>query len=74
MNVSFNVPEPSTMRKYILCVLFSCSSVFANAESLVFEGESGPGAGKHIVFLAGDNAYRSEESLPAKPEIEFLQR
>jgi len=28
-----------------------------------YEGKSGPGAGKHIVFVAGDEEYRSEESL-----------
>ncbi len=37
----------------------------ANAESLVYEGTVGPGKGKHIVFLAGDHEYRSEETLPA---------
>lgn len=57
------------MRRYILCVLLSFSSVIANARSLIYEGESGPGAGKHIVFLAGDNGYRSEESLPALARI-----
>ena len=29
-----------------------------------YEGKSGPGKGKHIVFLAGDEEYRSEEALP----------
>ncbi len=33
------------------------------ANTVVYEGRSGPGAGKHIVFLAGDEEYRSEESL-----------
>jgi hypothetical protein len=32
---------------------------------LVYEGTAGPGKGRHIVFLAGDHEYRSEESLPA---------
>lgn len=32
---------------------------------LVYEGTAGPGVGKHIVFLAGDHEYRSEEALPA---------
>ncbi|TWT68970.1 ThuA domain-containing protein [Crateriforma conspicua] len=36
---------------------------------LVYEGKSGPGAGKHIVFLAGDHEYRSEETLPAMARI-----
>lgn len=36
---------------------------------VVYEGETGPGRGKHIVFLAGDHEYRSEESLPALARI-----
>lgn len=31
---------------------------------LVFEGGEGPGAGKHIVLVASDQEYRSEESFP----------
>ncbi|SMP62213.1 Trehalose utilisation [Neorhodopirellula lusitana] len=50
--------------KLFLLLLVTFASV-ANADSLVFEGDSGPGVGKHIVFLAGDHEYRSEESLPA---------
>ena len=36
-----------------------------NSSSVVYQGTSGPGVGKHIVFLAGDHEYRSEETLPA---------
>ncbi len=36
---------------------------------LVYEGSTGPGKGKHLVFLAGDHEYRSEESLPALARI-----
>jgi hypothetical protein len=39
------------------------------ADYLVFEGKSGPGIGKHIVFLSGDEEYRSEESLPQMAKI-----
>ena len=39
------------------------------ADPLVYEGTSGPGVGKHIVFLAGDHEYRSEETLPALARI-----
>ena len=35
----------------------------------VHQGDKGPGHGKHIVFLAGDHEYRSEESLPALARI-----
>ncbi len=43
--------------------------VNANADPLVYEGKSGAGSGKHIVFLAGDHEYRSEETLPALARI-----
>lgn len=33
-------------------------------DTLVFESGKGPGKGKHIVFLAGDEEYRSERGLP----------
>ncbi len=41
----------------------------AFADPLVYQGNAGPGAGKHIVFLAGDHEYRSEETLPALARI-----
>ena len=31
---------------------------------LTFEGDEGPGAGKHIVLIAADQEYRSEQSMP----------
>ena len=36
---------------------------------LVFNGGKGPGQGKHIVFLSGDEEYRSEEGLPMLAKI-----
>jgi type 1 glutamine amidotransferase len=36
---------------------------------IVYKGESGPGVGKNIVFLASDHEYRSEESLPQLARI-----
>lgn len=44
------------------------SSAAAN-EWLVYEGPAGPGKGKHIVLLAGDEEYRSEEALPMLAKI-----
>ena len=35
----------------------------------VWEGEQGPGKGKHILFIAGDHEYRGEESLPELARI-----
>ena len=36
----------------------------ADAPWVVFEGGDGPGKGKHIVLVSGEQEYRSEESLP----------
>lgn len=44
-------------------LLSSWPRVGQAADTVVYEGKTGPGAGKHIVLLAGDEEYRSEESL-----------
>jgi len=36
---------------------------------VVYEGTEGPGVGKHVVLIAGDHEYRSEELLPAMARI-----
>ena len=36
---------------------------------VVYEGKEGPGKGKHIVFISGDEEYRSEEGLPMLAKI-----
>lgn len=36
---------------------------------VVYEGTKGPGAGKHIVFISGDEEYRSEEACPMLAQI-----
>ena len=45
---------------------FSCSLL---AEPIVYEGSEGFGKGKHIVFIANDHEYRSEETSPALAKI-----
>lgn len=39
------------------------------AAPLVYEGEAGPGAGKHVVLIANDHNYRSQEAVPALARI-----
>ena len=39
------------------------------AAGVVYEGKDGPGQGKHIVLVAGDEEYRSEEALPQLGKI-----
>lgn len=53
--------------KHIL--LFLLTVTFARAHPVVYEGETGPGKGKHIVFLASDHEYRAEEACPALARI-----
>lgn len=56
------------MKKIIM--LFALLTGFAQSEtSIVYEGASGPGVGKHIVFLASDHEYRAEETCPALARI-----
>jgi type 1 glutamine amidotransferase len=44
--------------------------VSAQAEPwVVMEGRGGPGVGRHIVFLIGDEEYRSEDSMPQLAKI-----
>ena len=38
-------------------------------DRVVYEGEKGPGKGKHIVFIASDHEYRGEETCPAIARI-----
>jgi type 1 glutamine amidotransferase len=53
-------------------VLALCGSidVFAAADPwVVYPGGEGPGAGKHVVLISGDEEYRSEEALPQLGKI-----
>ena len=54
-----------------LIIMTSLSGELAGAETpwVVYEGRSGPGQGKHIVFVTGDEEYRSEESMPMLAKI-----
>ena len=49
-----------------LLLFFLLSTVLP---AVTWEGESGPGKGKHIVFIASDHEYRSEETMPALARI-----
>lgn len=56
-----------------LLLLFFGLQVIACAQNevtfLQYEGKEGPGKGKHIVLVAGDDEYRSEESMPMLAKI-----
>ncbi len=48
---------------------FGLSFLHAGDEGLTYRGKRGPGKGKQIVFVTGDEEYRSEESMPAMARI-----
>ena len=56
------------MKLFILIATLFLSTA-SMAEHLVYEGESGIGKGKHIVFIANDHEYRSEQSCPTLAKI-----
>ena len=50
-----------------LTISLACAQ---NGETfLQFEGNAGPGKGKHVVLISGDDEYRSEESMPMMAKI-----
>src|SRR6478735_12816446 len=55
----------------LLMLLFNLAAVAPAADKqwVVYEGQNGPGKGKHLVFLTGDEEYRSEEGLPQLAKI-----
>src|SRR5215831_3541904 len=50
-------------------ILFQLASAARALDWVVYEGKPGPGHGKHIVLLSGDEEYRSEESMPMLAKI-----
>lgn len=55
--------------KSALTFLLMCLSAPLFAGPLVYKGTDGVGKGKHIVFIANDHEYRSEETCPALAKI-----
>lgn len=50
-------------------LILSLAPVCGAADWVVYEGKEGPGKGKHIVLVSGDEEYRSEEALPQLGKI-----
>src|SRR5262245_7161909 len=68
-----SLSKSTEMLKSLLSLSFAfvlaVQAAAQNPNLVVYQGDKGPGQGKHIVFLAGDHEYRSEESLPALARI-----
>ncbi|MGB9606723.1 MAG: hypothetical protein ACPL88_12680, partial [Bryobacteraceae bacterium] len=56
-------------------IALATAAILAAGEDpwLVIEGGAGPGRGKHIVLVSGDEEYRSEEALPQLAKILALR-
>jgi type 1 glutamine amidotransferase len=50
-------------------MLLTITSVRAEDPWVIYDGFDGPGKGKHIVLISGDEEYRSEEGLPQLGQI-----
>jgi type 1 glutamine amidotransferase len=57
------------MKRLRLLLATAFAATPLHASSIVYQGEAGPGLGKHIVFLASDHEYRAEEVCPALARI-----
>jgi hypothetical protein len=56
----------------VVCLAVPVGAGFAQSpdnDIVVYQGGAGPGQGKKIVFLTGDEEYRSEEGLPMLAKI-----
>ena len=57
------------LRVFLSATVLAATALAADQPWITYEGKDGPGKGKHIVFLAGDEEYRSEEALPMLAKI-----
>ena len=65
------IPWTRTIWTLSCAIAFLSGAARAHAEDagVVYDGFDGPGKGKHIVFVTGDEEYRSEESMPQLAKI-----
>ena len=65
--------EMPTMRRGLIWAVMSIAATSTPSEAagpwVTYEGHDGPGKGKHIVLVSGDEEYRSEEALPQLARI-----
>src|SRR5580692_8634239 len=63
--------RPRVQLLYLLAMLMGSIAIPAHAADpwIVYDGFDGPGKGKHIVLVSGDEEYRSEEALPQLAKI-----
>ncbi|HWA99487.1 MAG TPA: hypothetical protein VG713_13385, partial [Pirellulales bacterium] len=65
------MPSFDGVRVWLVSLLMLVLVGYAKADELwvTYEGSQGPGHGKHVVLVSGDEEYRSEEALPQLGKI-----
>ncbi|MEM8954279.1 MAG: hypothetical protein AAGD22_09025 [Verrucomicrobiota bacterium] len=53
----------------VASALLTLALLSAASGQIVYDGFDGPGNGKHIVLIAGDEEYRTEESMPMLGQV-----
>jgi len=63
--------DPKIIPVQLIALLcwFASMSALASDLWVTYTGEQGPGKGRHIVFVTGDEEYRSEEGMPMLAKI-----
>jgi len=64
-----NAPTVSRFFPLLLSAMWATANALAANPWFTSEGGDGPGKGKHIVMIAAEEAYRSEESMPKMAQI-----
>src|SRR5215212_10601686 len=62
--------SPRVFAGLLVCALLQVTAAAQAAPtSVTYEAKTGPGKGRHLVFLTGDEEYRGEEGLPMLAKI-----
>src|SRR5437773_11003638 len=72
MNPGGKISSGEPLMKYwaSLMMVLSFAAIRSEARDwVVYKGKEGPGQGRHIVFITGDEEYRSEEGMPMLAKI-----
>jgi type 1 glutamine amidotransferase len=75
--LNFNAEGTLAMNSRVCRIAFVFAAAIASASAanaqedpwVIYTGSDGPGKGKHIVLVSGDEEYRSEEALPQLGKI-----
>jgi hypothetical protein len=69
MSVMTATVSKRAARAALFLALWASGGAWAADNWITLNGESGPGRGKHVVLISGDEEYRSEEGLPQLARI-----